>query len=65
MRCHECDRGFECCHSPSVRHADGTAECLGDAACGLPHELHTWTVGCDEVGCGCGAEATFALPLAA
>jgi hypothetical protein len=65
MRCHECDHGFECCHSPSVRHADGTTECLGAVPCTLPHELHAWIVGCDEAGCGCEAPAWVELPLAA
>lgn len=43
MRCHHCDQGFECCHGLSVRHADGTTECLGDEPCSLAHDLHPWT----------------------
>ena len=65
MRCHECDHGLECCHAPSVRHADGTTQCLGEAPCDLPHDLHRWIVGCDEAGCGCLTEAHVDLPLAA
>jgi hypothetical protein len=65
MRCNDCDHGFECCHQPSVRHADGTTECSGDGPCALPHELHVWVVDCDEVGCACGVTPSVALPLAA
>ena len=54
MRCHTCDEGLECCHGTSVRHADGTTECLGDGPCGLAHEMHRWTADCDEAGCACG-----------
>lgn len=68
MRCHECDHGFECCHRPSVRHAGGVTECLGDEPCDLAHDLHVWVVDCEELGCPCGlpaAEQPGLLPLAA
>jgi hypothetical protein len=65
MRCNECDHGFQCCHSPSVRHADGTTECLADGPCDLAHDLHTWVLACDEAGCTCLLEETWALPMAA
>ena len=53
MRCHHCDNGFECCHETSVRHADGTTECLGAQPCGLAHDLHVWAVDCEVTGCSC------------
>jgi hypothetical protein len=49
MRCHDCDHGFECCHETSVRHADGTTECLGTGPCALAHDLHVWAVEWDDV----------------
>jgi len=67
MRCHECDHGFECCHATSVRHGDGTTECLGDGPCDLAHDLHRFTAGCDELGCACTRtdDERVPLPLAA
>lgn len=64
MRCHDCDSGLACCHSPSILHVDGTGECLGDRPCGLAHDLHVHAVTCDEVGCACRYEEV-PLPLAA
>jgi hypothetical protein len=67
MRCHHCNQGFECCHGLSVRHADGTTECLGDEPCGLAHDLHPWAIECDERACTCRLDdhQSLALPLAA
>lgn len=71
MRCHHCIEGLEHCHEPSVEHADGTTECLGewagDGPCPLPHHLHDWRLSCAELDppCPCGEpvgdEATVGL----
>ena len=62
MRCHDCDNGFQCCHETSVRHADGTTECLGPEPCHLAHELHLWAVDAEDVFFDAPVPA---LPLAA
>lgn len=41
------------CTSTLVLHADGTAECEGEACCGLDELQHELWVACDELGCGC------------
>jgi hypothetical protein len=63
MRCHDCDNGFECCHETSVRHADGTTECLGAQPCTLAHDLHVWAVDAGDVFFE--VEEPALLPLAA
>jgi hypothetical protein len=59
----------EGCQGTLVLHADGTAECEHESACGLDDLQHELWVACDELGCGCvGDDAPlegWALPLAA
>lgn len=52
-----------CCHGPSIRHADGTSECLGDGPCDLTHELHRWAMTCEDAGCACGVDPIDARPV--
>jgi len=50
---HETD---DTCGHTLVVHADGTAECEGERACGTDEALHEWWVACHELGCGCVGE---------
>ena len=36
------------CPGVSVEHADGTTECM-EPTCELPHEFHSFHVGCSEL----------------
>ena len=38
---------FEC-QGVSIEHADGSTECM-DHTCDLPHELHSFHIGCSEL----------------
>jgi hypothetical protein len=43
------------CRHTLVVHADGSAECEGEATCEADELAHEWRVGCHEVGCACTA----------
>lgn len=67
MTCSTCDPTADevwTCHEIGVRHADGSAECLGDHPCDLPVDLHHWQVRCDELDppCRCGSRLRLADP---
>ena len=36
------------CQGVSIEHADGSTECM-DHTCELPHELHSFHIGCSEL----------------
>jgi hypothetical protein len=36
------------CQSVSIEHADGSTECM-DHTCELPHEFHSFHIGCGEL----------------
>jgi hypothetical protein len=43
----ETDDIYEC-QGVSIEHADGSTECM-DHTCELPHELHSFHIGCGEL----------------
>jgi hypothetical protein len=43
------------CRHTLVVHADGSAECEGEATCEADELAHEWRVACHEVGCACTA----------
>lgn len=48
-----CETELAHCHRTLVLHADGSAECDGEAACGADELQHDLWVACTELGCGC------------
>jgi hypothetical protein len=55
--CRLCAADVIHCHEVSVEHADGSTACA-DPWCNLPHHLHDWQVGCDELAppCPCASD---------
>lgn len=66
MICFECDPAFGGnlwhCHEASVRHDDGSTECLSDEPCELPHELHDVLLTCADIEPRCHCVAPTAAP---
>ena len=49
------------CHELSLRHPDGSSTCLSSQPCDLPHELHHWTLACDDADWPCACQLDRAL----
>ncbi|MCV7422581.1 hypothetical protein H7K45_18715 [Mycobacterium yunnanensis] len=54
--CRECREDLEHCHGTLVHHFRSTGsvfvECTED--CVMPDGLHSFSIDCEAVGCGCG-----------